>query len=291
MKIALADYTWPSSDSELEGQQENLDIIQYFQQKGHEIKAEIWNDAKVNWANYDIVIIKSPWDYHLQQEDFISWITRLESLGIQTLNSAEIIKWNSDKHYLQELQENGVNIIPTTFVEQNEEVDFDLIFDQFGVDKLVMKPCISAGAMNTIVIDRNTKAKWKSQAIAYLSQGAYMFQPFIEEIKNGEWSLLFFQGKYSHCALKTPKQGEFRVQEEYGGTITFPTPAPHILSEVEEIAKQYTQKCLYARIDGVIIDDRFALMELELIEPYLYLENDPQRMQSYYQAFEELVKV
>ncbi len=121
-----------------------------------------------------------------------------------------------------------------------------------------------------------------------LEEQDYMVQPFVEEIKGGEWSFLFFNDTYSHCVLKIPKQGDFRVQHQHGGSISYPEPNPLHIEQAQAYVKGLPQRTLYARVDGVIVNSSFVLMELELIEPYLFLRAENNSFENYYDALLEL---
>ncbi|MCJ7934099.1 MAG: hypothetical protein MUW56_10805 [Chryseobacterium sp.] len=149
---------------------------------------------------------------------------------------------------------------------------------------MVVKPCVSAGAQNTVAVGRDDFNERSVEIENLLKVQDYMVQPFVEEIKNGEWSFIFFNGKYSHCSLKTPKQGDFRVQHYHGGSISYPTPDSKHIEQAGTYLKSLPQPTLYARVDGVLINNLFSLMELELIEPYLFLDGNRDFLGNYYQA-------
>ena len=126
--------------------------------------------------------------------------------GIKVLNSAETIRWNSDKHYLKDVLQSGFPTIPTIYLEKGETLDASKnYFKELNTAKLVIKPCISAGAKNTVLVTPEELPELTNLINGWLEEESYMVQPFVNEIKEGEWSFLFFNGKYSHCALKKPK--------------------------------------------------------------------------------------
>lgn len=283
MKIAVAGYKKEARLSQGLTNDEDTDLINFLKDKGLDVIPTIWNDEHVDWSSFDGVVIKSPWDYHNHLNTFLNWLDHLEKLGVKVLNPVEIIKWNSDKHYLKDIADKGLPVIPAAYIEK-DSVFNDYFFDHFGTDKLVVKPCISAGAQNTITVDRSNYNELSGEIEQLLKEQDYIVQPFVEEIKNGEWSFLFFNGKYSHCSLKTPKQGDFRVQHYHGGSISYPVPDPQHIEQAEMYLKSLPQSVLYARVDGVLINNSFHLMELELIEPYLFLNGQEQLHENYYQA-------
>ncbi|BAP29485.1 uncharacterized protein CHSO_0448 [Chryseobacterium sp. StRB126] len=288
MKITVVGYKKEARLSQGVANDEDTELISFLKDKGLDVVPSIWNDENVDWSNFDVAIIKSPWDYHNHLNEFLNWLDHLEQLGIKVLNPVEIIKWNSDKHYLKDIADRQLPVIASEYLEKGSCFDNNF-FDLLNADKLVVKPCVSAGAQNTVTISRNNVNEHSKEINELLKDQDYMVQPFVEEIKNGEWSFLFFNGKYSHCSLKKPKEGDFRVQHYHGGSISYPTPDPLHIEQAGAYLKSLPQSTLYARVDGVLIDNAFNLMELELIEPYLFLNGDNTLLENYYQALTEMI--
>ncbi|MDN3693354.1 hypothetical protein QWZ06_14185 [Chryseobacterium tructae] len=288
MKIAMIGYRMEKKFSEGIANDEDSELINYLSEKGLNVEAAIWNDKNVDWRSYAVAVIKSPWDYHNHLNEFLTWLDHIDQLGVKVLNPVDIIRWNSDKHYLKEILEKGFQVIPAQYIEKGS-VFSELFFDNFKTDKLVVKPCVSAGAQNTITVNRNNFHERLIEINQLVKEQDYMVQPFVEEIKNGEWSFLFFNGKYSHCALKKPKEGDFRVQHYHGGSISYPIPDPMHIEQAGVFLKSLPLPTLYARVDGVIVNNSFHLMELELIEPFLFLNSDKNLLENYYQALKALI--
>lgn len=288
MKITLVGFKKEDRFSVGVANDEDTELINFLISKGLNVVPTIWNDENVDWSQFDVAIIKSPWDYHNHLHEFLNWLDHLERLGIKVLNPVEIIKWNSDKHYLKDIVDKQLPVIASEYVEKGSSFGKHF-FEVFGADQLVVKPCVSAGAQNTVTINRDNFDKRSKEINEFLKEQDYMVQPFVEEIKNGEWSFLFFNGKYSHCSLKTPKQGDFRVQHYHGGSISYPTPDPVHIEQAGTYLKTLPQSTLYARVDGVLINNSFHLMELELIEPYLFLNGSSELQENYYQALMTLI--
>jgi glutathione synthase/RimK-type ligase-like ATP-grasp enzyme len=222
-------------------------------------------DAPVTWTQFDQVIIRSCWDYHLRAADFLRWVERLENSRVSLHNSPRLVRWNADKRYLRDLQEAGVRIPPTMWLESGEEVDTHRILKSNGWESAVVKPTIGASAHGL----RRISAGEPASRLA----GPAMVQQYVPEVADsGEWSLVFFQGEFSHAALKLPASGDFRVQAEYGGTATRAEPGRKVMEAARSIMEALPEQPLYARIDGIEDDQGFALMEAELIEPALFLE-------------------
>lgn len=288
MKITIVGYKKEVKFSQGVTNDEDADLTSFLKNKGLDVVPTVWNDENVDWKSYDVAIIKSPWDYHNNLQEFLNWLDHIERQSVKVLNPVEIIKWNADKHYLKDIAEKQLPVIASEYLEKGSSFG-QHFFEVFGVDQLVVKPCVSAGAQNTVTINRDNFDERSKDINAFLEEQDYMVQPFVEEIKNGEWSFLFFNGKYSHCSLKTPKQGDFRVQHYHGGSISYPTPEPLHTQQAGAYLKSLPHHTLYARVDGVIVDHSFKLMELELIEPYLFLNGDETLLENYYQALMALI--
>ncbi|KAB1231873.1 ATP-grasp domain-containing protein [Chryseobacterium viscerum] len=288
MKITIVGYKKEERLSQGVANDEDTELINFLIHKGLDVVPTIWNDRNVDWSSFNVVIIKSPWDYHNHLNEFVNWLDNLEKIGVKVLNPVEIIQWNSDKHYLKDLAEKQLPVIPAEYIEKGSGFD-NRFFAYFNTDKLVVKPCVSAGAQNTITVNKDNFNERSVEIETLLKEQDYMVQPFVDDIKNGEWSFLFFNGKYSHCSLKTPKKGDFRVQHYHGGSISYPTPDPLYIEQAGSYLKSLPQATLYARVDGVVINNSFQLMELELIEPYLFLNGDHRLLENYYEALMTLV--
>jgi hypothetical protein len=287
MRIAIVSYRKEEKFAQGVSNDEDADLVAFLTGKGLDVVTAIWDDENVDWSSFDVAVIKSPWDYHNRLNEFLAWADRVEKLGVKVLNPVEIIKWNSHKRYLKEIIKTGLPVIPARYLEKGSSFD-GRFFDLFSTEKLVVKPCVSANAQNTITVTESNLNKRTKEIEQLLKERDYMVQPFVEEIKHGEWSFLFFNGKYSHCALKTPKPDDFRVQHYHGGTITYPVPVPVHIQQAGKYLKYLPQPVLYARVDGVIINNSFELMELELIEPYLFFNGNNKLLENYYQALIEL---
>lgn len=257
-RIALATCAaWPelTADDRL--------LITALQQLDVEAVAAVW-DGPVAWGRFDGVVVRSCWDYHLRLNEFLDWIEGLEKSGVSIQNSPGLIRWNADKRYLRQLRAMGVTIPPTVWIEDQEEISSHQILDAKGWISGVVKPTVSASA-------HNLRRIFKDEPVVHL-KGPAMIQPFIPEIvSSGEWSLVFFSGEFSHAVIKRPKTGDFRVQWEFGGSAEIAKPADEIVAQATNVIALLPEKPLYARIDGVNCSGGFILMEVELIEPDLFL--------------------
>jgi hypothetical protein len=235
----------------------------------------MWDDPQVDWKKFDAVVVRSCWDYHHKPRDFRRWLGHLEELKIPVWNPVEILRWNMHKTYLRELAAKGVAIPPTVWIEAGSSVDLRALLSANEFEQAVIKPTISATAHQTWRTSLATAHHDQSHFDMILRASGAMVQQFIAEVtSNGEWSLLFFGGKYSHAVLKRPRAGDFRVQSDFGGTSHRLEPSPALIKQAEGIVSLVDQPLLYARADGFDLDGTFVLLELELLEPALFLEMD-----------------
>jgi len=288
MKIAYI--CWETEPKYADEEIENNELLLFLQNNGLDIHKEIWTDSNVNWKKYDLAVLKAPWDYHEKIDMFYSWLDRLEKLSIPLLNPPDVIKWNSDKHYLKEIADTGLPVTPTLYLEKGSHVKLEGFFNKLNTDKLIIKPCISGGSKNTFSTERKEVKHIESKINELLKTESYMVQPFLKEIlSEGEWTFLFFNGQFSHCLLKKPVAGDFRVQMHFGGSVHAMTPPAEYLKSASAYVSRFAKNCLYARVDGTILNNRFLLMELELIDPYLYITTDSGSCENYYKALKQRI--
>jgi len=239
----------------------------------HNIKGipAVWNDTSVDWNSFDTLLVRSVWDYHLFPDQFVAWLSTVESMGLPVWNPVPVLRWNAHKFYLEDLANKNLPIAPTLFFRKGQSDALSQI-DARGWQQFVVKPAISASAYRTVAVDRDNPRSL--HALVEASQyGDFLVQPFVPEIsRDGELSLIFFNQQFSHAALKRPAAGEFRVQAEHGGHEVRFQPDEQTIREASAILEHAAGETLYARVDGFRKDGAFQLMELELIEPDLFLE-------------------
>ncbi|WP_220252904.1 ATP-grasp domain-containing protein [Chitinophaga rhizophila] len=269
---------------------EDSNLLQALNNTGWEAIAKDWKDSSTDWRSFDLVILKSPFDYHNRLPDFTHWLQELSAANVRLLNPVSTVLWNADKHYLQEIADAGFDIIPSTFLEKDTAADLPGLFDRLGTDKIIVKPCVSGGSKNTFTLIKGETDLHTHVLNELLPQAAFIAQPFMKEIHDGEWSMLFFGGEYSHTIVKKPKQGDFRVQPQYGATIHAVTPAPGVVEKATALVRRFAEGALYTRVDGVLTGGKLALMELELIEPLLYTVFEENSIPRYIAALDRLCK-
>ncbi|MEO5818417.1 MAG: hypothetical protein ABIT20_24310 [Gemmatimonadaceae bacterium] len=247
-------------------------FVEALEADGVHAEAAIWTDDTVNWEKYSAVVIRSTWDYHLRLDEFLAWLDRLEGLRVQVYNAPSLVRWNTEKGYLRDLATRGVAIVPTRWVERGASTPLAEVVRETGWSSVVVKPAVSASAHQTWRVAPAGVAAREDEFAAMVASGRVLVQPFLDVIQtDGEWSVLFYGDEYSHSVLKRAKRGDFRVQSTHGGTADVIEPAPHVVDQAQQALEAAGQASLYARVDGCVADGQFVLMELELIEPDLFL--------------------
>lgn len=241
--------------------------------RGVRVEPAVWDDTAVDWQRFDAVVVRSCWNYHLRPRAFRGWIDRLDALGVALFNPPDVVRWNIDKRYLFDLQAAGVAIPPTVLLEPDAAptaVLTDMLAQQ-GWERAVVKPTFSGTAYNTFLTDATAAAADQSRLDGMLRESAVLVQQFQPAIQTaGEWSLIFFGETFSHAALKQPKNGDFRVQEEYGGRSVAAAVPDGLVTAVAGSLGPYLARCVYTRVDVVVVDGKPLLMELEQVEPFLF---------------------
>lgn len=230
----------------------------------------LWGDFPAALQPGDVVVVRSCWDYHLAPQRFLDWLRALEARGVRVANGVDTLAWNLHKQYLLELErEHGIPIPATRLVRHGEQVALHALMGALGTTELVVKPAISLSAHDTaryLAPSPEAEAAFAAQC----ARGDVLVQAFVPGIEHGEYSLVFFDGHYSHAVLKTPAARDFRVQSDYGGTRRLVDPPPRVLAQAERVLAATGERPVYARVDGVLAGDVFLLMELELIDPELF---------------------
>lgn len=234
-----------------------------------------WDDTSVDWRVYETLVLRSTWDYHLRVPEFGAWLSTLDRERVPLWNPTSLVRWNMHKGYLQILQQAGLLIPSTRWLPKGRNVSLRSVLSAAAWENAIVKPAISASATKTwrVHVDDPTDAENFAQL---LEHGDVLVQEVVPEVvRDGEWSLMFIGGAYSHATLKTPRPGDFRVQLELGGSADPATASSVLIAAAERVAAHIPGPWLYARIDGVLTSRGFMLMEVECIEPLLFLEQAP----------------
>jgi glutathione synthase/RimK-type ligase-like ATP-grasp enzyme len=234
----------------------------------------IWSDERNRWSGFDRLVLRSCWDYHQRHQEFLAWLQDLERLGVPVVNPPDVVRWNMHKRYLAELRAKGVQVPGCMQFERDSGASLSSVLQSTGWQKAVIKPAISASATGLWYVDiaQGVDEQRFRDANANVDLLVQQFVPDV--VSGGEWSLVFLGGAFSHAVLKRSIPGEFRVQSEFGGSVRSQVPDEAMVSWASGVTRQVPGAWSYARVDAVETRDGYMLMEVECIEPELFLRQD-----------------
>lgn len=234
-----------------------------------------WNDSRFDWSAIKVAVIRTTWDYSYRYPEFSAWLDRVAS-QTTLMNPAGLMRWNMDKHYLGDLAKKNIPVVDTFFVEEGEGCDLQDLARERGWQEIVIKPAVSGGARNTFRAAGSAIGDLQRTFDACISEESMLIQPFQKEIlETGEVSLMLMGGEYTHAVRKIARAGDFRVQDDHGGTVHEYDPPKHVVNAAERAVAACPQAPVYARVDLVLASDGPRLMELELVEPELWMRFSP----------------
>ena len=260
--------------------EDNL-VIQALKERGLSVIRVDWADPDYDWSSTKFALFRTTWDYFDRFEEFMKWLNAVQEV-VNFINPIELILWNLDKHYLQDLSEKGINIPDTKFIERGEQTTLSKVFHDAGWIDAILKPAVSGSARHTYRLSKANLADHEAIFQQLIAKEAMLLQLFQNTVlKRGEVALMYFDGNYSHAIIKVAKPGEFRVQSDFGGSVHNYTPTTEELTLGEKSLQACARVPVYARVD--IIDDNDgnpAVSELELIEPELWFRFYPASAQA-----------
>lgn len=252
------------------------------EKRGYKVTCVPWSDPDYDWSQTRAVVFRSIWDYFERYDEFIGWLNIVKD-HTQLINPKSLIDWNIDKHYLADLEEKGIDIVPTAFVDTGKYRSIDKVCNEKGWGNVVIKPAIAGSAFHTYKVKKEERDSFETLFKDLVSERDMLIQPFQETIiALGEASLMIFNGKYTHAILKKAKKGDYRVQENFGGSVHDYTPTPEEISFAENVFKMCDPMPAYGRVDIVWgTDGTILLGELEIIEPELWIRNRPDTAENF----------
>ncbi len=267
-------------------------LIEPMKSFGWDAEEISWRNENINWDEYNAVIVRSTWDYQKDHKKFLDILEKINNSSAHLENDLELMKWNMNKKYLFDLEQKGIRIVDTLWKSNFNLNDVEKSFEIFNSEEIIIKPNISANADNTFRLTKEKLSEIKNELERIYLNREFMIQPFMKNIVDeGEYSHFFFNGEFSHCVLKKPKEKDFRVQEEHGGKFKSVIPTEQQITIGKNIIDKLAVLPLYGRTDLVrTADNDFALMELEAIEPSLYFNMDEQSPVRFTKAFIEKMK-
>ena len=251
-------------------------VMQALERQGLRVTRRDWADPAHDWQDTRSVLFRTTWDYFHRFGEFSPWLDQV-SRNARLFNEAALIRWNLDKHYLGDLARAGVNVVPTAYVEPGDPRSLAHVVAETGWDELILKPAISGAARHTYRFSADEATVHECTFGELVEQEAMMLQPFQHQVlEQGETSLMVLDGHVTHAIRKTPKSGDFRVQDDWGGTVHPHVPSAEETAFAEAAVRAVPFDVLYARVDAIRDNSgRLAIMELEMIEPELFFRFAP----------------
>jgi len=260
-------------------------LLEILERRGFSARLVPW-DSTYDWTATDVVVIRSPWDYFERLDEFLEWTQKVESIT-RLANPSTVVRWNTHKGYLLDLAAADVAIVPTRLLPRGTiDVPTELLPD----GELVVKPAVSVGAIGALR-SRSDDPRTADHIVDLARNGDVLVQPFIPSVlDSGETSLMFAGGRLSHAVRKVPAPGDYRVQDHHGGTVEPHQATPDEIALAEAALAVAPSSTTYARVDLVSTGRGPVVMELELVEPALFLDADPQAAENFVDAFLSLTE-
>jgi len=267
-------------------------LFEPLQELGWQVELVPWQERGVDWERYTAVYLCCPWDYPTAAAEFLARLEEVERSSALLVNDLALVRWSLPKTYLADLEQRGAAIVPTLWRTGFPARAFGQHFDELRTSRLIVKPVVSTNATDTFLLDREANSAELARLEDLFEGRDVLIQPFLANVQSeGEFSLFYFGGSYSHAILKTPKARDFRVQEEHGGTLQAVEPSAALRRAADHALGLVAPEPVYARVDLVRSDaDEFQLMELELIEPSLYLRLDREAPRRFARSFDRHVQ-
>ncbi len=236
--------------------------------RGIDAPQVVWDDPAVDWAAFDAVLIRTTWDYQDRRDAFVAWAERLP---VPLHNPPEIVRWNTHKSYLRDLESRGVPIVPTEWLMRGTTPDIASICERRGWRRAFIKPCVGATSRETLRFDAGDPAAQR-HADRLLAGEDLMLQPYLPRVEtDGEVSAIFIDGELTHSVRKVPVAGDYRVQDDFGAR-DFPIDCPDV-ALAKRAVQAVGRNLIYARADFLAGADGLLLTELELVEPSLFFRH------------------
>ena len=260
--------------------------------RGWSVDLVPWRDPSIDWNARDAVYICTPWDYLDDPQLFVRVLETIDASGALLVNDIELVRWTLEKTYLADIEARGADIVPSSWHDHIDAEEIASFFERHDTDRVVIKPLIGANAADTFVLAKPVGRTQCAELMALYRDRRYFVQPYMAAIESeGEYSMFYLGGAFSHAILKTPTHGDFRVQEEHGASISAVQPPADLVDTSMRVMRLVEPAPVYARADFVRgPGDRFLLMELELIEPSLYLRMDDAAPERFAAAFDAHVR-
>ena len=246
------------------------------QKKGFNVVRKPWNTIDFDWKKTKFALFRSTWDYFDRYDDFLKWLIKTNK-KLTFINDIKLIYWNIDKHYLLDLKKKEINIPKTIFLNRGNKKSLKSIFKDLNWNKAVLKPAIGGAARQTFLISKDNYQKYEKDFQRLCKNESMLFQEFQHRIQSqGEMSFIMIGGKFTHAVLKKAKPGDFRVQDDFGGSVEDYKPSREEVEFAEFVIHSCPKLPIYGRVDAFYDNEnKLSLGELELIEPELWFRKCP----------------
>jgi glutathione synthase/RimK-type ligase-like ATP-grasp enzyme len=280
----------------LKNEKESIFLKEALGKRGIDANIVRWEDPDIDWSDADLVISRTTSSYLFDLENFFRWTEKVEETT--TLwNSSRVMKWNHHKRYIMELQEKGIPVPETILIHQNTGKPFKKILDEIPWADFVLKPCIGAGSCGLKRFQKDSH----DLETHYLNLNRYGFQieypglgsldftpcdtlvqPYLPEvIDNGEASLIYYGGKFSHSVIKKVKQGDYRAHPDWGAEVLLYDPTVEEIEVGHRVLDAVGHPVHFARLDMIPSDNGPYVIEIELIDPMMFFNHQPETADNY----------
>lgn len=242
----------------------------------------VWDDPHVDWSGAPLCVIRTVWDYHLKREAFLAWAERVTRTS-RLLNPLELVRWNTEKTYLRTFEAQGLPVVPTLWVNQGQRIALDQVLAERGWREFVVKPVVSASAHGTIRASQDDLPRAQAHLEAVTASQGALVQPYLRTVEGpGERSLVFIDGVYTHTARKAPVLAGGAVDPD---AVELIVPDEDELTLARTVMASLGDAPLYARVDLIRSEAGApSIMELELVEPSLFLDRAPEATRRFAEA-------
>jgi len=252
-------------------------IMDALRKEGLRVDRKSWDDPGFRWDQSETILFRSTWDYFDRFGEFSRWLRRVDGLT-RMINDADTIRWNLDKHYLKELKGAGIPVPPTAFVPKGTTETLSSLTERSGWKELILKPVVSGGARHTYRFQAGKASDHEDVFRKLTAREDLMIQEFQHQVLTmGEVAFMVMDGRFTHAVLKKAKAGDFRVQDDFGGTVHPYAATDEEVAFAEDVVARCGRHPLYARVDAIWDrQGRLMVSELELIEPELWFRLKPE---------------
>lgn len=259
--------------------------------RGHLVTGVPWDHPEVDWSDFDLVLVRSTWDFLFRKDEFRNWLDKMESDQVRLFNPPPVIRGNINKKYLFWLRDSGIKIIPTVLVPQLDEASIPQIAAKEGWKEVVIKPASFGGAYLAERAAEPNLGSLEAQAAEILKTDDLIVQKFFPEVMTaGEWSFVFFDETFSHAVRKVPRRGEWREQAQYGGAPVADNPPEKLIEQAQLARDVLGANTIFTRVDGIASGEDLFVNEVEMIDARLFFAADPDAAGRCADAIERRIK-